>query len=260
MAGKAKVPCSKCGRLCNTSQIKRHESSCKGKQEHISIIELDGKKYCPLCRGDITNQDVPNHIRWCKENPKAAEYHQAAAERFLKRDPLDYIDIGEKIKKAHLEGKYDEAKAKQRKNPYWQGKQRSPETKEKLSNTCRNLKYRRLVKSCRLYTCKNGQQVLLDSSWEEAVARRLDYLDITWIRPGPIEYLLEGKYHNYFPDFYLKEFDLYLDPKNPEAIRAQKKKLDVITKLLPNLIIIKTLKECNLFDPRSLYQPSKLEP
>lgn len=30
MAGKIKIACKKCGRLCNISQIKKHEASCSG--------------------------------------------------------------------------------------------------------------------------------------------------------------------------------------------------------------------------------------
>ena len=92
--------------------------------------------------------------------------------------------------------------------------------------------------------------VLLDSSWELALAQRLDELNVKWIRPEPIQWHDEnGTAHHYFPDFYLPEFDLYLDPKNPAAVKAQKEKLEILKKVLPSLIILETLNECKNFAP-----------
>jgi hypothetical protein len=91
---------------------------------------------------------------------------------------------------------------------------------------------------------------MLDSSWEEALAKRLDELKIEWIRPKlPIQYLTpNGKTHNYFPDFYLLKYDMFLDPKNPYALRVQKEKIDIIKSIMNNLIIIETLEECQSFN------------
>ena len=91
---------------------------------------------------------------------------------------------------------------------------------------------------------------MLDSSWEEELAKRLDQLNIEWIRPElPIQYLTpDGKLHNYFPDFYLPKYDIFLDPKNSYAIQVQKEKLDIIKTIMNNLIIIGTLEECKSFN------------
>lgn len=86
-----------------------------------------------------------------------------------------------------------------------------------------------------------------------ALAKRLDELNIVWERPGPIFYIAkDGSNRRYFPDFYLPKFDLYLDPKNPFAIKAQKDKLDQLTKQIKNLIIIKDLHECEIFNPMNI--------
>ncbi len=91
---------------------------------------------------------------------------------------------------------------------------------------------------------------MLDSSWEEKLAKRLDELDIKWIRPTtPIKWVdKNGFERNYFPDFYLPDYDIFLDPKNPYAYKSQQEKLDVIIKMMPNLRILKTLKECTGFE------------
>lgn len=61
--------------------------------------------------------------------------------------------------------------------------------------------------------------VKLGSGYELIVAQSLDDNNIQWIRPGPFKYLdLTGNNHQYFPDFYLPEYDVYLDPKNDYLI------------------------------------------
>lgn len=55
-----------------------------------------------------------------------------------------------------------------------------------------------------------GKLVTVQSTYELATAEILNELGILWIRPGALKY--DGR--NYFPDFYLTELDLYLDPKN----------------------------------------------
>lgn len=89
---------------------------------------------------------------------------------------------------------------------------------------------------------------MLDSSWEEALAKRLDSLSIDWIRPDPINWIDdEGKSHNYFPDFYLTQHEMYLDPKNDIVYNMSLKKTKKIREILPNLRILRSLEECEKF-------------
>lgn len=75
----------------------------------------------------------------------------------------------------------------------------------------------------------NGMK--FDSRWEIEIAKFLDGLGITWIRPGPIAWIDDaGKRHNYWPDFLLPDSELYLDPKNKWAIVSQREKLDVVSR------------------------------
>ncbi len=68
----------------------------------------------------------------------------------------------------------------------------------------------------------------MESSWEVSVAKELDSLSISWIRPkDAIPWIDEkGKTRKYFPDFYLEEYDIYLDPKNPIAMKKQQEKVN----------------------------------
>lgn len=57
--------------------------------------------------------------------------------------------------------------------------------------------------------------VKLGSSYELIVAKELDINNIKWIKPKYIPYIdNKGTQRKYYPDFYLVEYDIYLDPKN----------------------------------------------
>lgn len=61
--------------------------------------------------------------------------------------------------------------------------------------------------------------VKLDSSYEVVVAESLDANNIFWERPGRFPYHdNNGILHYYTPDFYLPEYNIYLDPKNDYLI------------------------------------------
>lgn len=63
-----------------------------------------------------------------------------------------------------------------------------------------------------------GKETTLQSTYELQCSKILTELDIKWIRPKALKY--DGR--NYFADFYLPDYDVYLDPKN-----NYKAKLDV---------------------------------
>lgn len=72
---------------------------------------------------------------------------------------------------------------------------------------------RRFTK-CEWYISHIAGRVYLESSWESIVARSLDENNINWIRPKYLKYTLDNKRHMYYPDFYLTDYGVYLDPKN----------------------------------------------
>lgn len=79
------------------------------------------------------------------------------------------------------------------------------------------------------------REVLLESSWEHEIAKWLDNSNIVWIRPKPIKWFDNdtNKTRLYYPDFYLPEKHLYLDPKNQTALALSKNKMDAVEKLIP---------------------------
>jgi len=79
----------------------------------------------------------------------------------------------------------------------------------------------------------------MDSMWEYKVAEMLDSLSIKWVRPSwSIEWFdSTNKKRKYFPDFYLDDYDVYLDPKNKQVQLSQEEKLQYINSHYPNIII-----------------------
>lgn len=79
----------------------------------------------------------------------------------------------------------------------------------------------------------------MDSIWEYRVAQTLDELGIKWVRPSwSIEWIdSSNKKRKYFPDFYLEDYNIYLDPKNKHVQQNQKEKLEYLKKNYSNIIV-----------------------
>lgn len=56
--------------------------------------------------------------------------------------------------------------------------------------------------------------VKLDSSYELKLAESLDEYNVLWERPKFLRWELNGLTHRYFPDFYISDFNVYVDTKN----------------------------------------------
>jgi hypothetical protein len=200
-------------------------------------------KQCPHCNSDI-NIDInyANHVRWCNSNPKAIEYRlKAANKEHMQTMALRRIESGNL--NGYCNPNYclsEEAKEKLRQA--FTGRTLTEESKKIISEKALASKHRRLRRKMIEY---NG--VMLDSTWELELAKRLDSLNIKWVRPEPLPWTdLQGKTHNYFPDFYLVDYGLYLDPKNSYAMEVQQQKLNIICKMY-NIKILTTLDECKSF-------------
>lgn len=96
---------------------------------------------------------------------------------------------------------------------------------------------------------RNGKKcdykgIAMDSLWEKRLAIYLDSKNIKWVRPNYSLLWVDvtGKNRKYFPDFYLVDYDLYLDPKNKYCQKSQQEKLEYLKAHYPN-IIIGTLEE-----------------
>lgn len=69
-----------------------------------------------------------------------------------------------------------------------------------------------------------GKEVVLQSTYELKCSEILNSLNIRWIRPTSLLY--DGK--RYFADFYLTDYNLYLDPKNSYKARQDREKIEKV--------------------------------
>lgn len=76
----------------------------------------------------------------------------------------------------------------------------------------------------------NYHGITLDSSYEVIVAKSLDENNIKWIRPKPIKWSDDKIIRRYIPDFYLIDYNVYLDPKNNYLIVKDKRKIELVEK------------------------------
>lgn len=123
--------------------------------------------------------------------------------------------------------------------PSFKGKNHSNESKVKIKNAALNSKHQRVCKKTLPYIRKDGSIVNLDSSYERNIAKILDDNNITWIRPNPLVWVDKfGQSHHYFPDFYIPNKDIYLDPKNEYCFLVQSEKIEYIKKHYPNVLFL----------------------
>jgi len=248
MSKLVKYQCNKCKNWFSArgGNYKKHVNACKG--DYISQKERGIKcKHCGLCFSDMSLSEKANHTRWCEKNPKRNEYIET-----LKKNNNIELMLAAKQKsgktnqftKAKLEGTPTPDGPNKGKPGVFSGKKHTEKTKTKMREKALASKHRRLTRNIIEY-----KGVMLDSSWELELAKRLDELNIKWIRPEPIPWTdKDGITHNYFGDFYLTDYGLYLDPKNPYAVKEQRKKLDCLLLQYKNIVILDTLDKCKNFN------------
>ncbi len=146
--------------------------------------------------------DLGNSIvKVCKEFniSEAAVIKAAKAGRLKTRTASDAAKLGHKNRIGH-----------------------SAETKEKLSKIAiqrgfGGKNYRKIFKH---------KDVLLESSYELKLAEDLDKNGINWKRPKRLYWVdSSGKKRHYTPDFYLIDYDIFLDPKNDYLIIQDEEKI-----------------------------------
>ncbi len=105
------------------------------------------------------------------------------------------------------------------------------------------------------YNHKDGSVVLMDSTWEVAMAERLDHLKIAWERKEDMKltyYSKTGRKRNYIPDFYLPEYDTYIEVKGYWTDAARYKMESVQSTNPVKIVILESLDAVNKFTRRKL--------
>lgn len=166
---------------------------------------------CRFCGAEKKNgNSLRNHERLCKENPN----RQMSALMLYNEGDHKGHNQYTKARELGLPKPVVSENSHKRRSEAASQRRHSEETKRKLSerakennlggwHTSRSFKYKGIT---------------LDSSYEVKFAEDLDKNKIKWSRPKPLLYRLNDEEHRYYPDFYLDDYDVYVDTKNDYLI------------------------------------------
>ena len=97
-----------------------------------------------------------------------------------------------------------------------------------------------------IYNTVDGTQIKLDSSYEVLVAENLDENGIKWQRPGRFTWIdANEKDHTYRPDFFLVDYNVYLDPKHKGLIPLHADKIERVSQQNGISLLVLTVEQLN---------------
>ena len=196
---------------------------------------------CKFCNKDTKNKNsLRNHERLCKNNPNRQISSFEKPEIQQKRKKSNQYIKGTAVPY----GEDTINRLRKKSSEYW-----TPERRKALSVHKTELMKELVLKYPESYSYKNfcgrSKKTLyknqwMHSSWELITAQWFDRNDIKWTKKVPgFLYKWEGRDRTYFPDFYLEEYDCYVEVKGYETDRDTAKWSSI-----PNLIVLKE-KEIN---------------
>lgn len=234
--------CSKCGKDISLSNFARHINTCgRNRKNKAKILDENWKigenKYqCPVCDKIFTKLGVVAHYRYSHLN----EVHPKTGKRgenswtLAKKNGVNHILTDKQRKYFESEKCYQHLRNVG--DNWW----KNPNSMAKFKKSIRLA----INKNPEAYSAKNvcGRTKIveyngfyLNGKWELDVAKWLDENNIRWTNiVNGFKYEWKNELHTYFPDFYLLDFDVYLEVKGFERERDRCK-----WRVLDNLIILK---------------------
>lgn len=197
--------CSKCNReFKSKAGLIIHEKSCNGIDNRVDKFLVNNKYICPFCGKEQKKFGIVPHIKCVHEGRNCLKNYNSEGrcwnKGLSKETDSRILKQSSSIKKYYMKNQGS-----------FKGRHHSEMTKEKLSMSAKENKlgghpYRRKI----IY-----KGISLGSSYELILAKNLDENQIKWNIPNRFNYVDKfGKRRTYTPDFYLPEYDIYLDPKN----------------------------------------------
>ena len=176
---------------------------------------------CKFCRKVCKNANSHrNHERLCPSNPNRNYVshtisHKAWNKGLTKENDERIRKYGETCSKRIQSGIIQKS---------FKGKHHTEEYKQRM----RELAFERQLGGWHTSKTIDYKGIKLDSQYEFEVAKELDNNQVKWERPT---YFLwedsNGMKHRYYPDFYLPEYNVYLDPKNDYLINNKSKRFGI---------------------------------
>lgn len=201
-----------------TEKQKEAWKSNKGK----FYIKKKNNCYCQFCNRKFNyGFALTNHLKTCRLNPNRDEEHSKK--------------LSEIQKKAVTKEMREKASKRTVFNNFWKYRSKNPI----------------------LYESIKAGKMKLDSKWELIVAKRLDELGVEWYRPRiRLPYFdLEGVEHSYYPDFYVKTYNCFIEVKSEFIKKYQNSssnKVDYIKTHYKFVKWIETEDECRTFQLNNL--------
>lgn len=194
---------------------------------------------CDNCKFEISNNNYQKHIKNCdglgprNKRPKTRIGRGGWNKGLNNNDPR-VKRISELVSKT-LTGRI--------------GHKHTIESKDKIrAAAIKNKLGGHTSKKAIYYKCINGSEIYLQSNYEVKVAESLDLNNIKWIRPKYFNWIdNNGIKHRYYADFYLIDYNVYLDPKNDYLIIKDLDKINRVNEQnkIKILILNKTQLEWN---------------
>ena len=214
------IPCDQCGKLIIKTQNEiRKSKSGKLFCSHLCSINYENNKRKE--KGWVRTEESKNQIsvklkQYCKDNPVPLDKRNLSGllASHPKHDDVELVCIvcKKKFKKPYVKRHYKTCG--------------SSDCKKFARVGCRTYQ-NGSRKPTWFYNIHQNKKVLLESSWEVKIALWLDKNKIKWVRPHYLKWIdKNNKTRMYFPDFYLPDSNLYLDPKNPYCMAVDKEKLE----------------------------------
>jgi len=194
-------------------------------------------KYCQYCGKECkSNLSLGCHEVRCKQNPNRKIWNSWKPSCVWNKGLTKETDIRIKNASNKFHENYINGKIKVKRSPH------SKETKEKLSKLrsdyLSNTENSGGFKDIKWYKVKNvkNEEFIVRGLWEYNIAQKLNELNILWIRNKYLNYFIDDIQKTYNPDFYLPEYDEYIEVKGYFSDK-DKIKMDAVLDQNPNVKI-----------------------
>lgn len=225
------IVCDICGKECKGNQALNQHKTKVHSPYPSGFNQQRDDLYCQYCNKKFnTLNSLKNHEAWCDLNPNHRSKDIFFSEKYLNRKHVSWNKGLTKETDERIE-KQSQTRINNNKLGLYKiyDHSHSERTKEILRQKALSNPYKRKCKKTVEYIKKDGSKVFLDSTYEIKTANILEELGILWERPNSLVWIdKNNRKHNYFPDFYLLDYDIYLDPKNEYCFKVQKEKIDYI--------------------------------
>jgi hypothetical protein len=229
--------CNKCNCEISYSNYERHYNICNGKNVRlISInntwLQENGKYKCPYCNKIFTKMGICSHIIITHLNNKhqknnLIEYNKKVKLGILPKNKNQY-----QLAKEHGEQYNISEDTRKKMSKIKFGIKLSKETREKISKA--RSEFLEEIGSggfinIKWYKIKNikEEEFIVRGKWEYEIANILNNENIYWIRKIYLKYIKNEIIKTYSPDFYLPEYNIYIEVKGYYS-QLDKEKINLV--------------------------------